>query len=270
LKDEDLIEFGIKLKKAREAKKIDLNRIADQTKININFLKNIEEGKFDFLPELYVRSFLKLYLQQIGEDPSLFLNEYDSIKSDEALKVTVVTDEDLKNIDKPKHLRDQISTIIEKIKPYIRQMNLIWLGIGVVIVFLVIYSLAKDGNNHQIISAGSTGKALIEPRKNTLDTLSPSLYVEKIFNKKKELNLQLKAFERTWLQISVDDSVAKEHIFDSGMESNWYAKERFKLRIGNAAGIRLFLNGKDLGPLGKAGEVIKVDLTEDGVQNTSL
>ena len=59
MKEEELLEFGKKLKKLRHSKKIELKKIVEQTKININYLKNIEEGKFDFLPELYVRSFFK-------------------------------------------------------------------------------------------------------------------------------------------------------------------------------------------------------------------
>jgi len=270
LKEEDLIKFGEKLKKTRNEKKIDLNQISDQTKININFLTNIEEGNFNFLPELYVRSFLKLYLQELGEDALDFLNEYDSIKTEENLKVTVVTDEDLKDIKKQKLFRNQIATIIQKIKPYIRQINLIWLGIGAVIVFLVIYSLIKEKNNQQIISAGSTGQSFIEPQLNSADTTASFMRVNKVYNMKKELDLELKALERTWLQINIDDSVAEEHIFDSGMAHNWHAKEKFRLNIGNAAGIRLFLNGKDLGPLGNSGEVIKINLTEEGIQNSSL
>ena len=270
MKEEELLEFGKKLKKLRHSKKIELKKIVEQTKININYLKNIEEGKFDFLPELYVRSFLKLYLQQIEEDVPGLLGEYDSIKSAPPLNVTVITDEDLKNIKKPGQFRSQVSTIIEKIKPYIRQMNVIWFVIGTIIIFFVVYSLVKDDNNQQLVSAGSTGQSFIEPVKNTVDTISSSLYVNKIFNKNSDLNLELKTLERTWLQISVDDSFARDHIFDSGMTYGWQAYDKFRLRIGNAAGVRLFLNGKDLGPLGETGEVIKIDLTENGIKNDSF
>lgn len=269
MREEELVQLGEKLQKARESKKIDLKQIADRTKINIKFLKDMEAGKFSFLPELYVRNFLKLYLQQLGEDVSGLLGEYDSITTkEEELNITVVTEDDLKNIKASKQLRSQFLTLIEKIKPYIRQMNFIWLGIGGVIVILVIYSLIKGGSNQKIISAGSTGKTIREVPKNSTDT-SSSLFVNKIFNEK-ELTLELKGLERTWLQISVDDSVAQEHIFDSGMTHTWHAKDKFKLLIGNAAGIRLFLNGKDLGSLGKTGQVIKIDLNEDGIQNFSL
>lgn len=274
MRAEELIDFGKKIKKIRADKKLELKIISDETKININYLKSIEEGKFDFLPELYVRSFLKLYVKHLGEDASIFLNEYDSIKSDEQqLKVTVITDEELKNFKPPEQqhkLKNQISAIIEKIKPYLRQINFIWLAIGTIVVVLIIYSLISSGNKQQIISAGSTGKSLIDTQKMSKDIITPSLYSDKIFNNTKDLDLEIKAIERTWLQISVDDSVASDHIFDKGMILSWHAKEKFRIRIGNAAGVRMFLNGKDLGTLGEAGEVVNIDLTQHGIQNNSL
>jgi len=272
LQETELIELGKNLKKIRLANKIELTKIADRTKININFLKDMEAGKFDFLPELYVRSFLKLYLKELGPDAGHFLDEYDTIKGEKDLKVTIVTDEDLKNIKKPGQFRNQVSTIIEKLKPYLRQMNFIWLGIGALLILLVLFSLTRDNNQDQpIISAGSLDNSLLEPSKAIVDTSSGSRYVTHLFNNKpKNLNLELTALQRTWLQISVDDSMAKEHIFDAGMKHNWQAKDKFRLRIGNAAGIRLVLNGKDLGPLGQAGRVINIDVTKDGIQNRSL
>jgi len=270
LKEQELIDYGKKLKKLRQSKKIELKKIADRTRINMNYLKNIEDGEFDFLPELYVQSFLKLYLQQIEEDVPGLLEEYHSIKSDQKLKVTVITDDDLKNIKKAGHFRSQVSTIIKKIKPYIRQMNILWFGIGAIIIFLVIYSLIKAGNDQRIISAGSTSQSFTEPVKMTVDTLSSPRYVNRLFEKKDNLSLELKILERTWLQISIDDSFARDHIFDSGMTYGWQAHDKFRLRIGNAAGVRLILNGKDLGLLGKSGEVIKIDLTENGIQNNSF
>ena len=272
MKAEELIKFGEKLKKTRRACKIDLKKISEQTKININFLKSFEEGKFDFLPELYVRSFLKSYLKKLGGEATDLLQEYDSLTQDKNLKVTVVTDEDLKNIKKSYPFREQIATVIKKIKPYIRQMNIIWLVIAAVVVFFIIVSLTKGNkNNQQVINAGSAGKIFIEPpATKQLDIASIAVKPEKIEPAKKELDLRLNALEKTWLLISIDDSLATEHIFESGMVHNWHAKEKFSLHVGNAAGIRLYLNGIDLGSLGKPGQVIKFDLTENGIQTGSL
>ena len=72
------------------------------------------------------------------------------------------------------------------------------------------------------------------------------------------------------MQIAIDDSAAIEYIFQSGDSSEWLAKERFLLRIGNGAGVRLYLNGNDLGPLGREREVIKLVVTRDGIQDSQF
>jgi cytoskeletal protein RodZ len=270
VKEENLREFGGKLKKIRQDKNVELKNISDKTKININFLKSMEDGDFNFLPELYVRSFLKLYLQELGEDTTEFLSEYDSIKADKTeqdIDVTVVTDEDLKNIEKPDQLRDRFSSIIKKMKPFIRQMNVIWIVLAALIVFIMIYALAKEKKEPQIIRAGSPGKILTDLPEKKVDTTKSVVYSEKIYTPPKELDLELRAIAQTWLEITIDDSLVKDQIFDSGMIKKWRAREKFALHIGNAAGIRLVLNGKDLGSLGDKGEVIKIDLTENGIQN---
>lgn len=270
MKKEELVQLGEKLKKAREAKRIDLDQITERTKININFLTKMEQGNFEFLPQLYVRNFLKLYLSQLGVEAIHLLNEYDSITSTEVPKVPDNANAEIKNFKGGKQLQDQILTFIKKFKPYLQQHYIIWFSLGAVIVFVFIYSIAKDTNKQHLVSTDSTGSSLTQVKSTGLNSAPDSSVIEKIVNSQRNLMLELKATEKTWLQVSVDDSVTKELVFDPGMISNWQAKERFRLFIGNAAGIRLFLNGKDLGSLGKPGQVIKVDVTENGIQNSSF
>ena len=42
------------------------------------------------------------------------------------------------------------------------------------------------------------------------------------------------------------------------------ARERIKLKLGNAGGVIATLNGKEIGLLGKSGEVIEKTLTKGG------
>ena len=87
---------------------------------------------------------------------------------------------------------------------------------------------------------------------------------------KKKLTLSLVAQERTWVQIAIDDSSAHEYIFETGDNNIWQANEQFFIRIGNGAGIRLFLNGNDLGKLGKRMEVINFIINKDGIHRNKL
>ena len=76
---DDLKQLGQKLKMMRESKNLSLHQISSNTKINASFLKNFEEGIFDFLPEFYLRNFFKIYLQQLGKEAQKSLEDYDKI-----------------------------------------------------------------------------------------------------------------------------------------------------------------------------------------------
>ena len=66
--------------------------------------------------------------------------------------------------------------------------------------------------------------------------------------------------ERTWMRITVDDGEPREYIFPPGRQPEWQAREGFDLLIGNAGGLVLEINGKNVGPLGASGQVVRVRL----------
>jgi hypothetical protein len=68
---------------------------------------------------------------------------------------------------------------------------------------------------------------------------------------------------RTWMKIHVDDQEPKEYIFEPGSVPQWKAKKGFNVLVGNAAGIEFSFNGKEIGNLGKFGQVVRLRLPED-------
>lgn len=72
--------------------------------------------------------------------------------------------------------------------------------------------------------------------------------------------LEIFATEPTWLLIHIDNTESKEVLLKPGDSLKLSAKSNFSLKIGNAAGVRLVFDGKDLGTLGKHGQVIEVNL----------
>ncbi len=269
MKEQALAQFGLKLQEARTKKKIGLDEIAKQTKVNINFLNKMEAGQFDFLPDLYVRNFLKLYLQCIGQDTAEFLHEYDELqRKEEPPPVTTVTDEDLKNFTPSKGLASQLAELINKIKPYLKQLRLLGVIGGAAIILILLFVLLRKPEPTQTVQETPTAIVVPDTPRVVVDSLPKPAMVAP--PKSDRLNLELKGLQRTWLQITVDDSAAQEHIFDAGMMHRWYGKDRFKLLIGNGAGVRLYLNGKDLGPLGQTGQVVRFQVTENGIEKDAL
>ena len=65
------------LKSHREAKGVEIQEIAEYTKINPKYLHAIESGDFKVLPNVYMRLFLRSYVQYIGADTKQALDDYE-------------------------------------------------------------------------------------------------------------------------------------------------------------------------------------------------
>ena len=72
--------------------------------------------------------------------------------------------------------------------------------------------------------------------------------------------LELIANEETWILVTIDEKEAKERLLKPGTRTKWTAKSGFSLRIGNAGGIKLIFDGKEIGPLGEKGKVVSLRL----------
>lgn len=69
--------FGVWLRGQREVRGVDLEAIAQTSKINIRYLEMLEEDRFDLLPaSIFVRGFLREYARIVGLDPDEVLNFY--------------------------------------------------------------------------------------------------------------------------------------------------------------------------------------------------
>jgi hypothetical protein len=78
--------------------------------------------------------------------------------------------------------------------------------------------------------------------------------------------LDLLAHEATWVSVSSDGKPVFSGILQPNQSKTVGGKETAKMRVGNAAGIEVRLNGKLLGPLGARGQVLIVLFTPDNFQ----
>ncbi|MGA8281569.1 MAG: RodZ domain-containing protein, partial [Desulfobacterales bacterium] len=78
--------------------------------------------------------------------------------------------------------------------------------------------------------------------------------------KANKYRLTIDTIEETWLKIIVDDQQAKQYRLNPGDHIELEGSRNFNLLIGNAAGIRLGLNGKAVALPGKSGQVVNLQL----------
>ncbi len=69
--------------------------------------------------------------------------------------------------------------------------------------------------------------------------------------------LRIVAAEQTWLSLAVDDEPKHSILLQPGETRSWTATRAFTLTIGNAGGITVSLDGRELPPLGRSGQVVR-------------
>ena len=74
--------------------------------------------------------------------------------------------------------------------------------------------------------------------------------------------LRAETLDKTWLKVVIDDSDEREYMLQPGEQVTWRATAGFVLTVGNAAGLRLYLNDKPIRPLGESGRVVRVKLPD--------
>ena len=75
--DQEILPFYLELKEKREIENLDINKISEETKINIKHLVAIESGDFNIIPNTYLRLFIKTYAQYLKLDYQQILNKYE-------------------------------------------------------------------------------------------------------------------------------------------------------------------------------------------------
>jgi hypothetical protein len=103
-------------------------------------------------------------------------------------------------------------------------------------------------------------QAAVEP-----NTPAPAAHPEEARQRSPEFKvlLDLMARETTWLSASSDGKMVFQGILAANDTKTIEGKEFAKLRVGNAGGLEVRLNGKLLGALGERGQVLEVVFRRD-------
>jgi hypothetical protein len=108
------------------------------------------------------------------------------------------------------------------------------------------------------------------PAETPLEIQSETLLAERTGEREEmdrgDLTLQIRAVEETWIAFQVDSRLPREVTLRAGETFSQRANDHIKLKIGNAGGVNVTFNGKDLGSLGDSGRVVRLSLTQKGYE----
>jgi len=276
-------EFADELRTSREAKHISLTDISSATKIQLKYLRAMEEGDFTFLPEPYIRAFIRDFAKAIQIDPETTVARYEAL-----MKAPEETVEGPQPEHKNSEQASPIPHDIPRHPPEISRPHRLpvrdllrnqasqrkWLPVAALVLLValvvLIASITKNGRKEQV--SETPFEQIIKEKERASSDRSSSAAASSVPSttsrpSSDSLILEGRTSLDVWVRLVIDDEPSKEYLFGPKILRTWKAKEKFRVSLGNAGGMTFRLNGKDLGTLGKPGAVVRsVLITRNGVQ----
>jgi len=237
-----MASVGQELKRERELRGISLKDIADSSKINMRFLRALEDDQLNILPgKFFTKSTIRTYSNYLGLDEKSILNlYYETIHSKEQELNQVNEKKEKNKILLPKKVKNIFYSVI---------IFIIFLIILSSLFFILQEKEPPLPPEKPITSIITSEKIALPP-----STL-PALIEEE-----KELKLEIQFHLKTWIQVYADGRLILNKNMEPGDHFNAKTLNEFRFNIGNAGGFSYNINDKEAKSLGPPGKVIK-DLT---------
>ena len=283
-----LDEFSEELRSAREKSGVTLQQIAQKSRIDLKYIEAIDRGEFDFLPELYVKAFIKQYAKIIDLDEDEIIAKYESAKKGktvEAERSNQEEDSELqksappdKNV-KVKHVstashktHDDSFQEIQKPEPanFLEMLlgNKILLGATiafiVVVLFIIIYFLFLKSSPNLVVAEKPYDEIRKENMQRYINEGNVNFPDEK--TTVDSLTLEIQAVDSAWFYIRVDNSEILDFVLYPYSKRTLKAATGFRMTIGNSGDTRLKLDNKSLPLAGKKKEVKYVYIDKNGLK----
>jgi cytoskeleton protein RodZ len=242
--------LGDTFRAARESKSLTLSDVAEYTHIRSVYLEAIEAEDWDTIgPPVYVRGFIRTYARFLGLDPEAACSTYAPATP----------------LASPAHGARRGEPLSgERGKGAKRGLS-----IGAVAAVLVAFALVLfvgfqyvDYHRGQAAPAAAVTAAPsrppARPERSVREGLVPvgktagSAQAGKAEPRARGFAVRLR--DNSWLRMVVDGKVEMEGLFQKGTKRT-FAGRSATIRVGNAGGVEISVDGKDLGPMGGLGDV---------------
>lgn len=244
---------GERISQARHERGLSIEDLARTTKLRVTQIKQIEANEFAGTDaEVYVRARIRALATEVGLDPAEILKVYENQMG---INNVEVSKSDLSVAD---HLNifehDKKKDALPPRRSY--TMPLIITGVVLLIVaawFSRAVLVSEGAGNAPVPSASATQEppAIAEPAQPENPQVAPTNADPSI------VSMRVTAIESSWVQVKASNGdVLLESTLRPGDSIPFADDSELAIRVGNAGGIELEVNGVALGALGLTGEVL--------------
>jgi len=279
----DKLDFGDSLVRQRERLGLTPLDIEEEIFIPTRYLEILENGQLEGLPSpVQGRGMLKNYAEFLGLDPEPLLSQFGSVLQ----KKHQVEVKDQPN-SKP---RIQIPVQVRRLLSgpgLVSAFIFILVGSALTGSFFLVFG--RNGGNQlptptipgvaDVLLPSQTATASLTPVPNedgisigitaspdpgeevNIENPTPTIAVLDSTN----VQIQMIALQRSFVRVTVDDEIVFEGRLQPGNVEVFEAERSIEILTGNAGGIEIIFNQRDLGALGLFGEVVNRVFTSEGI-----
>ncbi|HLP27082.1 MAG TPA: RodZ domain-containing protein [Candidatus Didemnitutus sp.] len=254
-----------RFRRERERLGISIRELALETKIREPYIDALERGRYDVLPAVYVRSFIRtigITLQIPAEEIQSLMNSTFDEDSDSSSRLPAykpqqqqreptisfsnaaqrTTEAVAASMDKVKSVAQsplhQAQQATRKISPLAGALIL------TVLIGLGLWWFAFRDNEP---GAGIAGPEVVDVTSSADNGIADT----------DSLILTAIASDTAWISITMDGARNQQSVLLPEGEYRWSAMEKFIVSLGNAGAIQFFRNGRPLPAFGRVGEAVR-------------
>ncbi len=298
-----MTSVGETLRRARLKRNLELNRIADELKISSSMLKAIEDERFDKLPGgVFARSFVRQYARFLQVDENEIMGELARVLEPAPQATPAVP---LSTADIPLPRMTGWQAISDPARRWTSSVWSLVLVVLVMLVCAGAYAWLqrerRPATTHQKTPPAHVAEtALSAPAPNPVppvpssepvplpvaqpaadaksaptpvatqrpETAPPAAEGEAAAeaDPNAPVRVDITAQESTWISVRADGKSSFTGVLESAQSRTITGDRNVLLKIGNAGGVDIRLNGKPIGSLGDNGTVRTVQFTSGGFQ----
>lgn len=284
-----MASVGETLRRARLKRNIELNRVADELKISATMLKAIEEEHFEKLPGgVFARSFVRQYARFLEVDEGEIASELNKVlepplAAQEAAPIVPAAEIPLPRMSQWQSVGDYGGRVSSSVWALVVMVVVMlgcagayawWQRARHTVTVRVKPPVATEAARQATPArAAPPVNAPAPPAPTPAPAVTASVPAAPVEEKADAgqigdgphaVQVELIAQEPTWVSVRTDGNYSFSGTLEANQSRTVSADRNVVLKVGNAAGLEVRLNGKSIGSLGDAGTVRTIQFTSGG------
>lgn len=237
--------IGSQLRAAREEKGLSIPEVSAKLRISKRYIQALEDENFLMIPSLvYAKGFLKAYAEFLGLDAKAMVSGL--------VERYQVKKEELRPAEPKKKPPYKLPYNLPSIRIGINPVHVVYVILVVVFLLLIGFELSSGRKHGEALTenivtpeAAAVKPAVEPPKKMAVPPAQNSV--------DNRPGVRIEAVSNVWVQVDSDGQV----VYDSQLaKAHWivFRGKEVRVRTNDAASVRVYLNGRNMGLLGAKGE----------------